>query len=138
MIMSKGKSICRMTRRALSKWRRVFADCWFKWRDWAERNSKGYRCRARQVLLRLMPLEARIVPWLNAVDDTNLWFPTAGSDNVPAGGVSAEIDWGDGSSPSTGTCLINGNHVDVSGYHDFDHLGLFTIKTTLSTTNGPL
>ncbi len=53
--------------------------------------------------------------------DTNL--------SAVAGDFTATIDWGDGTTPSTGSVTANGNHFDVTASHTYNHAGsrLFTI-----------
>jgi hypothetical protein len=61
------------------------------------------------------------------------------SDDDPAGAVgdyTATIDWGDGTSTSTGTVATSGGGFTVGGGHTYAEEGPFTVTTTISDAGG--
>ena len=63
--------------------------------------------------------------------------PVAAFSNVSSTGLSAVIDWGDGTT-SAGTAGVAGTAALVGGSHTYAKQGYFPIRVTLSDTHGPL
>ena len=49
---------------------------------------------------------------------------------------SATIDWGDGTSSSTGTVSVNGNTVNIAGSHTYSIAGRYVVNVTVQDTGG--
>ena len=53
-----------------------------------------------------------------------------------SGTLSASINWGDGTTASTGTVSLNGGNFSVSGSHSYAEEGKYTIKVSVSDGQG--
>lgn len=53
-----------------------------------------------------------------------------------SGTLSASINWGDGTTASTGTVSLNGSNFSVSGSHTYAEEGKYSVKVSVSDGQG--
>jgi hypothetical protein len=73
---------------------------------------------------------------VNATEGSTFTGAVASGTYSGSGTLSASIDWGDGTSPSTGTVNQSGSSFTVSGSHTYAEEGAFTINVSVSDGQG--
>jgi len=87
------------------------------------------------VIVSTMTPTAQAVTAAEGVAATNVSVATF-TDTLPSSGYTATINWGDGSSPSSGTVTGSAGSYTVTGSHTYVQGGAFAVTATVNNATG--